>query len=158
MPTYGIIDSQSAKTVLASEERGIDGGKKIKGRKRHIVVDTQGNLLAVVVHAANIHDTKSGINPARKAFVKYPTIEKFCGDDGYRKSFEQDVLTELGLGVDISKRIKPQFEILPKRWVVERTFGWANHSRRLYKDVEIKTQHEENMFVISHLHTLLKRY
>ena len=158
MPTYGIIDSQSAKTVLASEERGIDGGKKIKGRKRHIVVDTQGNLLAIVVHAANIHDTKSGIDPARKAFVKYPTIEKFCGDDGYRKSFEQDVLSELGLGVDISERINPKFEILPKRWVVERTFGWANHSRRLYKDVEIKTQHEENLFMISHMHTLLKRY
>jgi len=158
LPTYGIIDSQSAKTVLASEERGIDGGKKIKGRKRHIVVDTQGNLLAIVVHAANIHDTKSGINPAKKAFTKYPAIEKFCGDDGYRKSFEQDVLSELGLGVDISKRIKPTFEILPKRWVVERTFGWANHSRRLYKDVEIKTEHEENVFMISHMHTLLKRY
>ena len=143
---------------MASQERGIDGGKKIKGRKRHIVVDTQGNLLSIVVHAANIHDTKSGINPAKKAFVKYPTIEKFCGDDGYRKSFEEDVLTELGLDVDISKRIKPMFEILPKRWVVERTFGWANHSRRLYKDVEIKTVHEENMFIISHLHTLIRRY
>jgi len=144
--------------VLASEDRGIDGGKKIKGRKRHIVVDTQGNLLAIVVHAANIHDTKSGINPAKKAFLKYPTIEKFCGDDGYRKSFEEDVLTELGLGVDISKRIKPEFEILPKRWVVERTFGWANHSRRLSKDYEIKAEYEENMFMISHLHTLIKRY
>jgi len=143
---------------LASDERGIDGGKKIKGRKRHIVVDTQGNLLAVFVHAANIHDTKSGINPARKAYGKYPTIRKFCGDDGYRKSFEEDVLSELGLGVDILKRIKPQFEILPKRWVVERTFSWANHSRRLYKDVEFKTEHEENIFMISHLHTLLKRY
>lgn len=144
--------------MLASEDRGIDGGKKIKGRKRHIVVDTQGNLLAIVVHAANIHDTKSGINPAKKAFLKYPTIEKFCGDDGYRKSFEEDVLTELGLGVDISKRIKPEFEILPKRWVVERTFGWANHSRRLSKDYEIKAEYEENMFMISHLHTLIKRY
>ena len=158
MPTYGIIDSQSAKTVLASEERGIDGDKKIKGRKRHIVVDTQGNLLAIAVHAANVHDTKSGINPAKKALMKYQTIQKFCGDDGYRKSFEEDVLTQLGLSVDISKRIKPIFEILPKRWVVERTFGWANHSRRLYKDVEIKTKHEENMFMISHFHTLLRRY
>ena len=144
--------------MLASEERGIDGGKKIKGRKRHIVVDTQGNLLAVCVHAANVHDTKSGIHPAKRAFEKYPTIEKFCGDDGYRKSFEQDVLEQPGPGVDISKRIKPEFEILPKRWVVERTFAWANHSRRLYKDVEIKTQFEENIFMISHLHTLLKRY
>jgi putative transposase len=133
-------------------------GKKVKGRKRHIVVDTIGNLLAIFVHAANIHDTKSGINPAKKAYLKYPTIQKFCGDDGYRKSFEEDVLEQLGLDVDISKRIKPEFEVLPLRWLVERTFSWANHSRRLSKDYEIKTEHEENMFMISHLHILLKRY
>jgi len=133
-------------------------GKKVKGRKRHIVVDTMGNLLAITVHAANIHDTKSGINPAKKAYEKYPTIQKFCGDDGYRKSFEEDVSVHLGLGVDISKRIKPEFEVLPLRWIVERTLSWANHSRRLSKDYEIKTVHEENMFIISHLHTLLKRY
>ena len=133
-------------------------GKKVKGRKRHIVVDTMGNLLAITVHAANIHDTKSGINPAKKAFAKYPAIQKFCGDDGYRKSFEEDVLQQLGLGVDISKRLKPEFEILPLRWRVERTFSWENHSRRLSKDYEIKTVHEENMFMISHLHTLLRRY
>jgi putative transposase len=104
-------------------------GKKVKGRKRHIVVDTMGNLLAITVHAANIHDTKSGINPAKKAYEKYPTIQKFCGDDGYRKSFEADVRELLGLGVDISKRIKPEFEVLPLRWRVERTFSWGNHSR-----------------------------
>ncbi len=132
--------------------------KKVKGRKRHIVVDTMGNLLAVTVHAANIHDTKSGINPAKKAYEKYPTIQKFCGDNGYRKSFEADVLAQLGLSVDISKRIKPEFEILPLRWRVERTFSWSGYSRRLSKDYEIKTIHEENMFMISHLHTLLKRY
>jgi len=117
-----------------------------------------GNLLAISVHAANIHDTKSGINPAAKAYEKYPTIQRFCGDDGYRKSFEEAVLERLGLGVDISKRIKPEFEVLPLRWMVERTFSWANHSRRLSKDYEIKTEHEENMFMISHLHTLLRRY
>ena len=133
-------------------------GKKVKGRKRHIVVDTMGNLLAITVHAANIHNTKSGINPAEKAYEKYSTIQKFCGDDGYRKSFEEDVAVQLGLGVDISKRIKPEFEVLPKRWLVERTFGWANHSRRLSKDYEIKTVHEECMFMISHIHTLLGRY
>ena len=133
-------------------------GKKVKGRKRHIVTDTMGNLLAIVVHAANIHDTKSGMNPARKACEKYRTIQKFCGDDGYRKSFEKDVLEELGLGVDISARIKPVFELIPKRWVVERTFGWANHSRRLSKDYEINSLHEQNIFIISHLHTLIRRY
>ena len=61
---------------MASEGRGFDGGKKIKGRKRHIVVDTMGNLLAIKVHAANIHDTKSGINPAKKAYEKYPSIKR----------------------------------------------------------------------------------
>jgi len=121
------------------------------------VVDVMGNLLSIVVHAANIHDTKSGIEPARKAFKKYPSIEKFCGDDGYRKSFEEAVAAELGLGVDISARIKPAFEVVPKRWVVERTFGWLNHSRRLSKDYEISTESEENFVIISHLHTLLRR-
>lgn len=132
--------------------------KKVKGRKRHIVVDTMGNLIAITVHAANIHDTKSGINPAKKAYEKYPIIQKFCGDDGYRKSFEEDVSEQLGLGVDISKRIKPEFEVLPLRWLVERTFSWVNHSRRLSKDYEIKKEHEENIFIISHLHTLIRRY
>jgi len=135
----------------------LTGEKKVKGRKRHIVVDIMGNLLSVVVHAANIHDTKSGINPARKAFKKYPTIKKFCGDEGYRKSFEEDVLFELGLGVDISARIKPEWEILPKRWVVERTFAWMNNSRRLSKDYEYTTESEEAFVMISHLHTLLRR-
>jgi putative transposase len=131
--------------------------KKVKGRKRHIVTDTMGNLLAVVVHAANIHDTKSGINPAKKAFKKYRTIKKFCGDEGYRKSFEEAVLEQLKLGVDISERIVPQFVVLPKRWVVERTFAWIGNSRRLSKDYEIRTVFSENMIMISHIHTLLRR-
>ena len=80
-----------------------------------------GNLLAVVVHAANIHDTKAGILAARDAFEKYPSIQRFCADAGYRKTFEQDVSSELGLGVDISVRIKPEWELLPKRWIVERS-------------------------------------
>jgi putative transposase len=105
--------------------------KKIKGRKRHIVTDTMGNLLAISVHAANIHDTKSGINPAKKAYDKYSTIKKFCGDDGYRKSFEEAVAKQLGLSVDISSRIKPEFEVLPFRWVVGRRLAWCNNSRRL---------------------------
>ena len=131
--------------------------KKIKGRKRHIVVDVMGNLLAVVVHAANIHDTKSGIRTATQAFERYPTIKKFCADAGYRKTFEADVLEKLGLDVDISERIKPEWVVLPKRWVVERTFAWLNGFRRLAKDFEISTSSAETNVVISHSYTLLKR-
>jgi len=157
-PTYAIIDSQSIKTTSASNEKGFDGGKKVKGRKRHIVVDTMGNLLAIKVHAANIHDTKAGINPATKAYTRYPTIKKFCGDCGYRKTFIENVTKQLGIDVDISPKILPQLGISPKRWVAERTFAWTNHSRRLSKDYEILTESAENMFMISHLATLLRRF
>ena len=116
-----------------------------------------GNLLAVSVHAANIHDTVYGLIPAMESYENYPTIEGFCGDGGYRKTFENEVLSELGLKVDISERIDPGFAVIPKRWVVERTLGWLGHSRRLSKDYEIRSWHSEAMVHISHLHTLLKR-
>jgi len=141
----GLSTHKAQKQHQHPQTRDLMAGKKIKGRKRHIVTDTMGNLLAIKVHAANIHDTKSGIGPAKKAYVKYPTILKFCGDEGYRKSFEEAVSGELKLDVDISKRIKPEFEVIPLRWKVERTFGWANNSRRLSKDYEIKVDHEENI-------------
>jgi putative transposase len=118
-----------------------------------------GNLLAVVVHAANIHDTKSGICPARQAVVCYPTIQKFCADAGYRGAFVLDLDEILGLGVDISEKIKPhEWEKLPWRWVVERTLSWLNLSRRLSKDYEISTLSAETMVCISHLNTLLNRF
>jgi putative transposase len=117
-----------------------------------------GNLLAVVVHAANIHDTKSGIEPAKLALERYPSIEKICADAGYRGTFILDVDEILGLGVDISEKIKPhEWEKLPWRWVVERTFSWLNNSRRLSKDYEITTASAEAIVKISHLHTLLNR-
>jgi putative transposase len=115
------------------------------------------NPLSVSVHAANIHDTVFGLVPATGAYGNYPMIKKFCGDGGYRKTFEAEVFEVLGLGVDISERISPGFAVIPKRWVVERTFGWLGHSRRLSKDFEIRTYHSEAMVHISHLHTLLKQ-
>ena len=122
-------------------------------------MDTLGCLLAVTVHAANIHDTKAGILPAAKAFQKYPTLRRFCADAGYRKSFEEAVQEQLGLGVDISQKIKPhQWQVLPWRWVVERTLSWLGHSRRLAKDFEISVSSSEAMVSISHLHTLLRRW
>ena len=127
------------------------------GRKRHIVVDTPGNLLSAVVRAADIHDTVSDIFPAPKALQKHPSRRRFCGDEGSRKTFCEAVSNRLGLGVDISERIKPVFGVIPKRSVVERTFSWLNASRRLSKDYEITTSSEESFIMTSHMHTLLRR-
>ena len=131
-------------------------GKKIKGRKRHIATDTMGNLLAVNIHAANIHDTIGGCEVFKAAVDKYPSIEAACCDGGYRKTFEE-YAQAMGKRVDISLRIKPEWHIIPKRWCVERTFSWLNHSRRLSKDYEITTASEKAFVFISHSHTLLKR-
>lgn len=80
VPSYSLIDSQSVKTTSASQERGIDGEKKIKDRKRHIVTDTQGHLLHVKVHAANTHDTVTGCGVFEEALGKYPTLQGVCAD------------------------------------------------------------------------------
>ena len=121
-------------------------------------MDVLGCLLSVVVHAANIHDRKGGITTAKQAYERYPSIQKFCADAGYRGTFVSDVKEQLGLAVDISEKIKPhQWEKLPWRWVVERTLSWLNNSRRLSKDYEISISSTETMVIISHFHTLLKR-
>jgi transposase len=115
-------------------------------------------LLTVVVHAANIHDTVAGGAVFEKALKKYPSMKGVCADAGYRKTFEAAVVA-LGRTVEISERIKPEgWHILPKRWRVERTFAWMNHSRRLSKDYEITTKSAENMTIISHIATLLRRF
>ena len=157
-PSYAIIDSQSVKTIYASEQRGFDGGKKIKGRKRHIVTDTIGNLLAVKVHAANIHDTVAGDAVFKAALAKYPSIKGCAADAGYRKTFV-NALKEIGIPVDIIEKIMPKiWSVLPIRWIVERSFGWASHSRRLSKDYEFSCHSAECMLMVSHIATLLRRY
>ena len=115
-----------------------------------------GNLLAVAVHATNIHDTKAGILAARDAYRKCPSIQRFCAHAGYRKTFEQDISSEPGLGIDISVRIKPQWEVLPKRWIVERSLAWLNNSRRLSKDYEISVHSVQAVCIIAAFRTLLK--
>lgn len=124
-------------------------GKKIKGRKRHIVVDILGHLLHVKVHAGNIHDTKSGCDVMSEAHQKYASIEAYSGDSGYNGTSVEHVEKELGLKLHISKKIKDEFAILPKRWIVERTFAWIGNFRRLSKDVEILTERAENIVRIA---------
>jgi transposase len=116
-----------------------------------------GNILAIVVHAANIHDTIAGAYPVALAYSKYPTLEGICGDQGYCGTFKK-IIEGFGLKCDIVEKITPKgWQILPKRWRVERTFAWFGNSRRLSKDYEIKTHYAEAVAMISHIHTLLKR-
>lgn len=139
-------------------KRSIVSEEKTKGRKRHIVTDTLGNLLCVHVHAANIHDTKGGVFTFEKALYRYPTIIAARADQGYRGTFKNTFEMFHNIRIDISPRIQNTFEIQPLRWKVERTFSWFQGSRRLSKDYEIKAVHAETMCIISHIHTLLRRF
>ena len=123
---------------------------------KQLVVDTMWNILHVFVHAANNADTSSGIVAAHAACLYYPMLKKFCA--GYRGTFIEGVKLILDREVDISEKIKPHaWEKLRWRWVVERTFGWLNQSRRLSKDYEISSLSSEHMVKISHYFTLLRR-
>jgi transposase len=133
------------------------GGKKVKGRKRHIVTDTQGHLLHVKVHAANIHDTTAGGFLCKETLDKYPSLEGFSADEGYRKTTENFVTDELKKKIEISKRIKNEWAVLATRWVVERTFSWLNPFRRLAKDVEISRASAEAFVMIAHSMVLIQR-
>ena len=133
------------------------GEKKVKGRKRHIVTDTQGHLLYIKVHAANIHDTVGGCMVFQEALKKYPTLKGVCADAGYRKTMEEYVQNTLKKTIEISARITPGWAILAKRWVVERTLAWLGHFRRLSKDYEISIRVEENNVMIAHSMLLLRR-
>jgi putative transposase len=112
-------------------------GKKIKGRKRHIVVDKQGHLLHIKVHEANVHDTVGGCIFFEDALRKYPSLKGVCADAGYRKTMEEFVRDSLEKTIGVSERIQPGWALIAKRWIVERTFAWLNHFRRLSKDYEI---------------------
>lgn len=132
------------------------GEKKVKGRKRHIVTDTQGHMLHVTVHAANKHDTVTGCEVFEKALQKYPSLQGVCADAGYRKTMEEFV-RGLNKTIEISARLSKEWAILAKRWVVERTLGWLNGYRRLSKDFEISLSSSENYVMIAHSMTLLSR-
>ena len=133
------------------------GEKKVKGRKRHIITDIEGHLLHVKVHAANIHDTKSAPNVLDRAYEKFPSIKGFSADEGYRGTTVDHVEKEMGLIMEVSKKIKDEWAILAKRWVVERTFSWINNARRMAKDFEISTCSAENFIRISMIQIVLDR-
>ena len=117
---------------------GYDAGKKVKGRKRHILVDTLGLLLSVVVHPADIQDRDGAYEVLRQARRLFPFIERIFADGGYRGDKMARVVAHTGTWkLEIVRRsVAAGFEVLPKRWIVERTFAWISRCRRLAKDFE----------------------
>jgi hypothetical protein len=116
-----------------------------------------GNLLHVKVHAANIHDTVAGCWTFLEALCKYPCLKGVCADAGYRKTMENFVQKMLRRSIHISARIASSWQVLPKRWIVERTLAWLNNFRRLSKDYEISVRSAENIITIAHSMILLRR-
>jgi putative transposase len=158
-PSAAIMDSQSVKTTGVGGLRGYDAGKKVKGRKRHILVDTPGHLLKVVVHSADLQD-RDGAMLLLLALTPMLRlrIRKIWADGGYRGQLIdwcwhsiQAVLTIVS-----PPPSRKGFAVLPRRWVVERTFAWLGNYRRLSKDYEECTKSSEGMIYLASIHTMLK--
>ncbi len=139
--------------------RWYHGGKLITGRKRHIVVDTLGLLLAVVVHAANIQDGAGAKLVLARMQGRFPRLRKIWADGAYRGGLIAWTHQLLGCVLEIVKRSDDQtgFVVLPKRWIVERTFGWFGRYRRLSKDYEEIPASSESMIYIAMIHLMLRR-
>ncbi len=138
-PSAGVIDSQSVKTTESGGPRGYDAGKKIKGRKRHILTDTEGNLVHALIHTADIQDRDGAPLLLAEVVTRFPWLRHLFADGGYAGDKLRQALRRIGKWtVEIIKRsdVAKGFELLPRRWVVERTLAWLNRNRRLAKDFE----------------------
>jgi putative transposase len=160
-PSIGIIDSQSVKTINVCQGNiGYDGGKKIKGRKRHIIVDTLGLILAIVVHSATSHDSKSAEPVFKELKNKYLNgIVKIFADGGYRGELIETARIKFGWILEIVKRNETgMFKVLPKRWIVERTFAWISFQRRTSKDYERLAESSVAFVQLSMIRIMLNRF
>ena len=156
----GIIDSQSVKSTETSDERGYDAGKKVNGRKRHIVVDTIGLILWVMVLPANIQDRDGAKQLLAAFFAKSPRrrVKHIWADGGYAGALLDYAWRLWRCTVEIVKRSDlHKFMVLPRRWVVERTFGWLGRYRRLNRDYERQAHTGETMVYLAMIRLMLAR-
>lgn len=161
-PSLGIIDSRSAKTSQhVDKERGIDGNKKVKGRKDQVVVDTLGLPMAVSVHEANIHDSKGAESALSRLAHKFPRLKKVIADGGYRgDELKEKVQRMLGCKLEVVLRPDEnpkKFNVIPLRWIVERSFAWLYNFRRIALDYEFYSESSEAMIQIAFSKIMLNK-
>lgn len=158
-PSAAMIDSQSVKTSQMADTRGFDGNKKVKGRKRHIVVDTLGFPLLVNVHDANLSDGKQALAIVKTLFFWFGSIRLIWADAAYRGDLVKYLWCAFLCELEIAPTLKTKgFQVVPKRWIVERTFGWFQWDRRLVIDYERKSSSAETMVYIASIGKMLRRF
>ena len=159
-PTVGIINAQSVKnTLVGSESKGFDAGKRIKGIKRHIIVDTLGMLLAVVIQAASVQDRDGAMEVVGKLLTSWNSIIKIFADNGYRGALIEKVKIKFKIVFEVIKRTELHtFKVLPKRWIVERTFAWIDTNRRAAKNYERFNNTSVAIIHLSAIRIMLNRF
>lgn len=158
-PSAGIVDSQSVKAPAPGARRGYDAAKKTVGRKRHIVVDTDGRLLMINLTSADIADSTGALAILEAIRKRWPWVKHLFADGAYDRGTLLDKAAFLDFTVEVVRRIEGQegFHVLPRRWVVERTFGWMTRWRRLVRDYESRLDVSEAMTHVAMGSLLVRR-